>query len=120
MFDLPNVYNLTILDLKDTIFFKAKCNKYKIFEEVSSETLTDYVENIIKIIEESLNQKVNFRLEKNVVNEEYEHDGYDNYWLTNTINSKNLCLNIMINSSYEELVDLQENLNNKNKKLSLN
>ena len=29
MFDLPNVYNLTILDLKDTIFFKAKCNKYK-------------------------------------------------------------------------------------------
>ena len=48
------------------------------------------------------------------------HDGYDNYWLTNTINTKNLCLNIMINSSYEELVDLQENLNNKNKKLSLN
>ena len=120
MFDLPNVYNLTILDLKDTIFFKAKCNKYKMFEEVSSETLTDYVENIIKIIEESLNQKVNFRLEKIVVNEEYEHDGYDNYWLTNTINTKNLCLNIMINSSYEELVNLQENLNNKNKKLSLN
>lgn len=109
---LPIIYNITILDLKDKILLDVKCDKYQIFNEYRDvQDFKTYVKEVINKINEYTNQDLDFSIAKNIINEVYEDDGYDNYWLTSSINLDTCSINIMINSSYLDLEDIKEEIN---------